>query len=303
MKKLEKKIYQDLEKDGYLTPYMFPMIGKDYGKTGQKKILVLMGYVYEDKYVSELFSPYMDSWEKKDKNNKKSDFIRHAWVNQKIDTKLTPQKWFEKNNSGLTERDVIIASFSRCPSKKKYQSNQKNILQVLGALQNDLRAPCLKAYFAADKSLQCIMDIAQPDELWLVGLSVQELIGSWGNSVKNAYWEDFRKDIKERFGCEIKVFSLRKTRGPKKEGQSYLDDCRDICKMLRETLPLNTKEDCENYKALCSLQDLLKKLPQILSFFSEPLKRKNAKDVLKKFESFNNKMTRKRQEKSKHNHS
>lgn len=304
MTKLEKELYQDLEKNGYLTPYMFPMIGKDYGKKGLKKIVILAGYVFQDEYVDKLFSPYNDSWSQDDKNNGKQDFMRHAWNCQNIDRrkngKLTPQKWFENQKTGLSEDDVIFATYSRCPSKKKYNSN-KNILEVLGAPQNDLFNPQIKAWCAAYNSLQSLLRVAKPDELWILGLGVKELIGSWGNSISEDSWNEFEEGLNED-NCRLCIISLRK-RGPQKKlGTSYADECSEIYNSLRPFLPISTQTDLSSYRKLAELEIILKQLDEIKtgieSLIEKPSKKvENKKDIdeiLKRLNLFCDKMTRKR---------
>lgn len=300
MTKLEKELYQNLQKDGYLTPYMFPMIGENYGKKGKKKIVVLTGYVFQDDYVINLFSPYENSWKKNDKNNIKSDFIQYAWSHQKIDRK-TPKKWFEEQKSGLSEKDIIYATYSRCPSKEKLNSNN-NFLEILGALQNDLSAPCLKATLAAYNSLQCLLDVAQPDELWILGEYVKELISSQGNTAIEEEWISFKNHAEsaEGFNCKINLIPLRKQRNEKKEGKSYKDICGEICSMLNKSFKLDTGVGVDNYNKLVKLKKLLEDLPNITASLKNSQKQPGitemeAHAVLKKLDLFRNAMTRKRQ--------
>lgn len=297
MTKLEKELYQDLGKNGYLTPYMFPMIGKDYGKKGLKKIVILAGYVFQDEYVDKLFSPYNDSWSQDDKNNGKQDFMRHAWSNQKFDTK-TPQEWFEIQKSGLCEDDVIFATYSRYPSKEKYEKDLR-YRKSFGKVLNNIGG--FDKWHVPYNSLQSLLEIAQPDELWILGPEVKDFI-SWDPSEKSTEcWEKFEKGLNED-NCKLRIISLREKRYSQKKGKSYADECSEIYNSLRPFLPISTQTDLSSYRKLAELEIILKQLDEIKtgieSLIEKPSKKvENKKDIdeiLKRLNLFCDKMTRKR---------
>lgn len=294
MTKLEKELYQDLEKNGYLTPYMFPMIGKNYGKKGLKKIVFLAGYVFQDEYVDKLFSPYKGSWSQNDKNNEKQDFMRHAWSNQKVGTR-TPQKWFEMQKSGLCEDDMIFATYSRYPSKEKYEKG----LRYRKSFGEVLNIGGFDKWHVPYNSLQSLLEIAKPDELWILGPEVKDFI-SWDPTEKNTEcWDNFEKGLNED-NCKLRIIPLRKKRYIQKKGKSYADECIEICKTLSQVLPLNatnTNNDYKIFKKLkCILENLNKTKAGLELLLEETSTKtgKNVDEILKKLDDFCCKMTRKR---------
>lgn len=190
-----EKIQDCLKGVDGMVPYMFPMIGKNY-ENAKRKILVVCGYIFQDKFVKEKFKPVADKIAQKphplltDENSIdyyrlekifwgspdsfKDDIIRYAWEKMPIDGNpngiRTPQSVLKGE---CNVDDIIFTSYSRFPSNAKFRHGE-NDLQV--QLPNCPYAGIVFGKELAKNFLIDLIECAKPDEVWVLGQYTENLV-------------------------------------------------------------------------------------------------------------------------------
>ena len=168
-RKFVKKMQDYLKGDEGMTPYMFPMIGKNYEKAN-KKVLVVYGYILQDNFIEKLLKT-IDKNVSQEEICVKDDIIRHAWENMIIDGshKRTPQNVLKKEceKYGYNIDDIIFTSYSRYPSKEKYVW-----------VDNDHNVPVHRfpEWIAAINFLINLVNCTEPDEVWFLGPDTERIV-------------------------------------------------------------------------------------------------------------------------------
>ena len=170
-RKFVKRMQECLKGVDGMTPYMFPMIGKNY-ENATPKIIVVVDYIRKNSSMEEKLKAI-------DKNVShedlciKDDIIRDAWENMRLNNKKIPKILEGECNLD----DIIFTSFSRYSSKAKKFEHGINEYSIQGgfyAAHKQLEDGRL--HRISDIFIQALIEYSNPDKVLFLGKSTERLV-------------------------------------------------------------------------------------------------------------------------------